>query len=915
MLRKVSNWIVTKLEDVFGWYGRFVASHPFMMILVCFVVTGLACIGMVRYRTENNAFKLWIPDNSDFVTNYAWLEKNSPPDIRFNSLIIAEEEGSVLTTKHLLHIQQIHQRVTTTTTKKGLRWADVCYDLTVPRDGIGKQYDCPIPWLAPCYPQPWCTMVEQGTRTECFEKSLLELWGYEFDYTTLTDDDIIEKVNNEQLVSEVFKTPLDINDYLGDITVENGKIVAAKATTMQWFGKINTTDITADDISSMGTGEIVDQNSLEWEEALRDVLMEDQDNLAEGTETFINVARGYSDIAGETIGNDAIMMPIGFMIVFVYVTVMLGKFSCLEQRAILALCGLACIGLTIGFTYGFCSGLNLFYGPMHNLIPFLLLGIGIDDMFVIMQCFDNLAPEERGHHISETISLTMRRAGVAITVTSLTDFMVFAIGSSTVLPALRSFCLWCGVGILAVYFFQVTLFVACLALDSRRLRAQRNGLCPCYVHETSEKEIEASKPVTQIKNDLGLSQRCFQFIAKLILSAPGAIAVLLCSSALSGCAIWQATQLEQEFQSIWFLPPSSYLRQWFDANTEYFPGDGERVTVYLTQLDWPQELGKIEKLVTSLENSPSIIKSVDSWYPSFKEFSNSNLGADIPNTSLDNTTFDTFLTQYLFNADPQLSGLRYQASFKFKDGAEICCGEKSPDILLSSLTFTHVKFSGRGEHIPALHKVKDLIADCHFSGNVFPFNQEYSNWETDEVITKELFRNLGIAMACVFLTTLLLLADFFGSVIVLFTVAITLVNLCGFMHTWGITIDVVSAVNVIIAIGLCVDYSVHICHAFLTVSGTRRDRAAAALVDMGPAVLNGGISTLIAFILLAGSESHVFSVFFRVFLLVVVFGLFHGLILLPVILSLIGPAPYLNSKPADEEHTSSSGKYQISEKL
>jgi len=923
MLTKVSNWIVSKLEDVFGWYGRFVASHPFIMILSCFLVTGLACIGMIRYRTENNAFKLWIPDNSDFVTNYAWLEENSPPDIRFNSLILAVDDGSVLTKEHLLHIHQIHQVVSNAVTKNGLRWRDVCYDLTVPSQGGGRQIDpnCldpserPTPWLAPCYPDSWCAMVEFGTQSECFEKSLLELWGYEFDYSTLTDEDIIKKVNEEPLESAVFKTPINIKDYLGDITEENGRIVAAKATTMQWYGKINTTDITPDDISNMGTGEIVDQNSLEWEEALRDILMEDQDSLEEGTKTFINVARGYSDIAGETIGNDAIMMPIGFMIVFVYVTIMLGKFTCLEQRAILALCGLACIGLTIGFTYGFCSALNLFYGPMHNLIPFLLLGIGIDDMFVIMQCFDNLTPEERGQDISETISLTMRRAGVAITVTSLTDFMVFAIGSSTVLPALRSFCLWCGVGILAVYLYQVTLFVACLALDCRRLRSQRNGLCPCYVHKKQDKETEATKTSDQHSNDLGLSQKCFKFVSKLILSTPGAVVVLLCSSVLSGCAIWQATQLEQEFQSIWFLPPSSYLRQWFDANAEYFPSDGERVTVYLTQLDWPQELGKFEKLVDSLENSPDIIKSVDSWYYSFKEFSNSNLGANIPNEVLDNTTFNTFLTQYLFNADRRLSGLRYKTNFKFRNGLEVECGEPSPDILLSSFTFTHVKFSGRGEHIPALHKVKDLIDDCQFSGNVFPFNQEYSNWETDEVITKELFRNLGIAMACVFVTTLLLLADFFGSVIVLFTVAITLVNLCGFMHTWGITIDVVSAVNVIIAIGLCVDYSVHICHAFLTVSGTRKDRAIAAMVDMGPAVLNGGISTLIAFILLAGSESHVFSVFFRVFLLVVAFGLFHGLILLPVILSLIGPSPYLNSKPANEKSTNDSNKDQNSIKL
>ena len=47
------------------------------------LLAGVALIGMLRYTTENNAFKLWIPDNSDFVANYAWLEDNSPPDIRW----------------------------------------------------------------------------------------------------------------------------------------------------------------------------------------------------------------------------------------------------------------------------------------------------------------------------------------------------------------------------------------------------------------------------------------------------------------------------------------------------------------------------------------------------------------------------------------------------------------------------------------------------------------------------------------------------------------------------------------------------------------------------------------------------------------------------------------------------------------
>ena len=54
-------------------------------------------------------------------------------------------------------------------------------------------------------------------------------------------------------------------------------------------------------------------------------------------------------------------------------------------------------------------------------------------MFVIVQCWYNLQEEETfGKTLHEKIGLTMKHAGVAITVTSFTDVFAFGMGAITV---------------------------------------------------------------------------------------------------------------------------------------------------------------------------------------------------------------------------------------------------------------------------------------------------------------------------------------------------------------------------------------------------------------------------------------------------------------------------------------------------
>ena len=92
-------------------------------------------------------------------------------------------------------------------------------------------------------------------------------------------------------------------------------------------------------------------------------------------------------------------------------------------------------------------------------------------------------------------------------------------------------------------------------------------------------------------------------------------------------------------------------------------------------------------------------------------------------------------------------------------------------------------------------------------------------WESDIIIGGELWRNLGLSIACVVLITFLLLCNLHICLMVVFMVTLSLVDIVGFLHFWNITIDVISCINIVLAVGLCVDYSVHIGHAYLVSKG------------------------------------------------------------------------------------------------
>lgn len=873
ILSRISGAIIGLLEYAFYCYGKAISRAPFVFIFLCLVLTGVCAIGITKFTTEERPFKLWTPTNSDFLKITDWKEENFPSDLRLNMAIY--EADNVLDKQVILEMLRVHE-VVVGTAAGDVSWEKVCAKVPTltaalfgrrkrdvgdeshpglqsesrfirQTDDYGEEDD--FDWSLILSREGYCDF-QSNMEQSCLENGLLEVFGYDRrDIEPLTQKEIIDEINYAD-VSAVFGFPLNATKFLGGIERDaDGLIVRARAASHMWFTKVNRTAIELGEyLNDGGSGSQVDIANFEWEQQFIENVLNETDRPS-NISFYLMASSSFGTISSGNIEGDLQYLSVGFGIVFIYVVVMLGKFNLVEQRPVLSLLGLSCVGLAVGVSYGLCSAFGVPYGPVNSILPFLLLGLGIDDMFVIMQAWNNLTPQEQTKDLHERIGCALRHAGVSITVTSVTDFVAFAIGSTTVLPALRSFCLYAAIGIAAIYFFQSTFFVACLSLDQRRLEDSRHGFLWCW-------KIKNWTP-----NDCSQRDLCQTFFtevyAKFLFKLPVKIVVIVVTAAVLAVSGWGLSNLRQEFDPVWFLPQDSYLYKFFMKQKYYYPSSGEEGTIYFGNVSLLEEMPKIENLVKQLKES-EYVAEVDSWYPEYKRYWGKQ-GIEVPDPGQTEHEFLDQLSQFLHS--PSGSPFR---SRNFRFSADLVCHEKAPSVTASSMNYKHKLLQSSREKSNAMEDVKAIVRNGNFTGYVRPWSRAYAGWETDQVIEEELYRNMGLALLVVFVVTLLLIASFPTSLMVLICVFLTLIDVGALMHWWGLTIDTVSCIDLVLAIGLCVDYAAHVGHTFMTHTGTRDERARATVGRIGPAVLNGGFSTFLSFVFLSNSSSHVFLTFFKV---------------------------------------------------
>merc|ERR1719233_2004411 len=366
----------------------------------------------------------------------------------------------------------------------------------------------------------------------------------------------------------------------------------------------------------------------------------------------------YNDIAwseefASAIFADIFKLIIAYMLLFVYLFMALGRRDEVFSARSLAGSILLTIILSAMAGLGLCWHIGILGNPLVNTLYFLLLGLGVDDGFIIHGEFMHQSREHPDKPVSWRISQTCRRAGVSVLVTSFTDICAFSVGASSSLPALRAFCIFAAVTVFFVWMYNVTFFLAVLTLDARRSEKNSYDCWGCRMNQAKERQgydcgccISAPEehyrfapakdqkgccpiPCTDVKlfnckpdlasgffkNTLGPLVVKFKFLVLAVIAIMFALGV------------YGMTEIKQEFKIQWFLPSSSPIYQYIDISDALFGRSTFPYYLYLADVNYYEEQDTILNLTFHMEALDYTSGSVTSVTREFKDYYTANSNA------------------------------------------------------------------------------------------------------------------------------------------------------------------------------------------------------------------------------------------------------------------------------------------------
>ena len=360
------------------------------------------------------------------------------------------------------------------------------------------------------------------------------------------------------------------------------------------------------------------------------------------------------------------------------------------------------------------------------------------------------------------------------------------------------------------------------------------------------------------------------------------------------CA-YSTSLFRQEFNVAEMLPSDSYAKSYM-ATSERFGQRGWIVpAAYFRNVDQSDE--EVQQQMEDYINDLVGIDAISSqpplfWLRYFKTF----------------LTYDDRLLELDFNT--QVDIFLSFSPFKELFGPHVVRDEETGDVIASRcvLYMDKIDVNSVQSQLKALNDQREVTRAQaanldQESFNFFLWEYNMFTWDfyastANELITTTI---LGVLTVCAigFLFIPHWSAGFFLAPLII----ILYIDLMGFLQLTGNHLNVVSYFSLTLSIGLQVDFLMHMMLRYHESPGeTREEKVKAALNSMGASVLVGGLSTMLGVLPLAFSTSALMRTVFIAFIGMVSLGITHGLVCLPVLLSLVGPtAPMKEHKPKKPE--------------
>lgn len=906
-------YLNTVCDRAFSNLGRFCARFPAITISTSVLLVFLLSLGWIRFAVETDPVRLWVAPDSAAAEEKKFFDANFGPFFRAQQVFLVNDSstaagpGPVLSYDTLSWWFDVESRIRRfKSVRGGYTLDDVCY---------------------------------KPTGDACIVQSVT---GY-FDNTGAGPDpeDWADRIKN------CAETPVDcLPDFQQPLKSKmifggwNESVLDAQALVVTWV--VNNY---ADD-----TEEI--QRAMAWEETLKETLLDVQDEAkARGLRLSFNTEISLEQELNQSTNTDAKIVVISYIIMFLYASLALGSTTLtvksllhnpanalVQSKFMLGVVGIIIVLMSVSASVGLFSAAGIKVTLIiAEVIPFLVLAVGVDNIFLIVHEFERVNVSHPEGTVSERVARALGRMGPSILLSATTETVAFALGAAVGMPAVRNFAAYAAGAVFINALLQVTMFVSVLALNQRRVEASRADCVPCI--RVSKADAAVNGGMLYGMEEEGSLQRFIRkTYAPALLGKKAKVGIITVFLGLFTAGLALLPKVELGLDQRIAIPRTSYLIDYFDDLETYFDAGAPVYFVTrdlnVTERKHQRELcGRFStceefSLANVLEQErkrPEVSYIADataSWLDDYFHWLNPALdrccndgndfkpkacfaNRDPPwNITLsgmpEGQEFITYLTRWLSSPTNGECPLGGQAAYS----NAVVVDANSTTIPASHFRTAHTPLRTQSDFIAAYtsaRRIADTIS-ARTGASVFPYSKFYIFFDQYVSLVRLACTLLGSALAIILVLTSALLGSLRTGLVVTATVAMTLVDIAGSMAVAGVSLNAVSLVNLVICVGIGVEFCAHVARAFAFPSATvmeraprhrfrgRDARAWTALVNVGASVFSGiTVTKLLGVSVLAFTRSKIFEVYyFRVWLALVVFAALHALVFLPVALSVFG---------------------------